>query len=117
MDIGEIRELTLDINFEVHGLDVTVTRPAPDDAPIETRGIWLTVETEDVPGGPFTRREGRRAMAFRKDEVPTAPTGTEILAPEAFGGDDVGWRVDGTAQIFVDHTRVIVIRATDLDPE
>jgi hypothetical protein len=116
MDIGEVRALALGINFEVHGIDATVTRPAPDDTPIDTRIIWLTVDTADVPGGPVTRREGLRGMALRRDEAPTVPRGTEILAPANFGGDPVGWRVDSTLMVFVDHVRVGVLRAPDLDP-
>lgn len=116
MDIGEVRALALDINFEVHGLDVTVTRPAPDDTPIETRGIWMTVSTQDNAGGPFTRREGIKVMAFRRDEVSTVPEGTEVLAAEEFGGDVIGWRTDGTSQVFVDHVRAFMRRASDLDP-
>lgn len=99
-------------------VDATVTRPAPNDEPIETEGlVWLPLRTEDVPmGAELTRRESIRVASLPKADVPTAPRHTEILAPEYKGGPILGWRVDGTLHPEVDDIRVIVSRDEDLDP-
>jgi hypothetical protein len=58
--------------LEAFGVPATVTRPAPDDTPIETTGIWLEPQFLDEPGGsPFARREAIRVFAVRKEDVPT----------------------------------------------
>ncbi len=113
-------DLVRDIQFanQIQSIAVTVTRPAPNDDPITTRGIWCTPNTEPMPGGvEFSRREAIRILALRRDDVPTAPKDTVILAPhpEDLGGDPVGWVVDGTDLRAVDHHRVIVRRATEYD--
>jgi hypothetical protein len=114
MDLGEVRALVLGVNFEVHGLDVIVTRDGED--PIETRGVWLTTDTESLPSGSaFPRREPIRVMALRRDEVPTVPKGTVIVAPETHGGEDETWIVDAYDLQRADQHRVIVRRAVDAE--
>jgi hypothetical protein len=108
-----LRALALDLNLSAHGVDVTVTRPAPDDTAIATRGIWLTTETVDVPAGEFSRREPRRVMALRRANVPTVPRGTLIEAPEKSGDAVTVWRVDGIDRLEADHVRVIVLPVGD----
>lgn len=110
MDLGPVRALVLDLNFGVHGVLATVTRPAPDNVPIETLGIWLQPVAENFPGGmDFQRREPQRVMALRTDEVPTVPRGTIITAPEKRGDAVQAWRVDGIDRYDADHVRVVVI--------
>lgn len=110
MDLGPLRALTLQLNLQAHGVDVTVTRPAPDDTPITTRGIWLTTETQDMPiATDFQRRDPRRVMALSRAAVPTVPRGTEIEAPEKAGDALQTWRVDGLDSLQADHVRVVVI--------
>lgn len=111
MDFGAIRALALETNLAVHGLPVTVIRPAPEDTPIETRGIWLTFVTEESPiGNEFTRRSPVRIMALSREAVPTIPRGTLIRAPEKLGAADVkGWIVDGLDRLEADHHRAIVL--------
>lgn len=106
MDLGSLRALALDVNFSAHGVPAIVTLSRED--PITTRGIWLQPTTEDVPVGDFTRREPRRVMALRRDEVPSVPRGTLIVAPEISGGPDKAWRADGMDRVDADHHRVIV---------
>lgn len=114
MDLGPLRALVRDLNFAAHGFPITVTRPYPDDEEIETRGIWVLPLTVDTPGGiEFTRRDPQRVLALRKDEVPTVPRGTVVLAPEYSGGEDRRWRVEGPERIEADHVRVLVVA----DPE
>ena len=110
MDLGALRALVSDVNFSAHGVPATVTRPFPDDTPIETIGIWLTPITEDVPlGVDFQKREARHVFALQRSTVPTVPRGTIILAPEWSHGTALRWRVDGHVQREADHTRVTVV--------
>lgn len=113
-DLSAIRSLVLDVNLLAHGVDVTVTRPAPDDEPIVTRGIWMTTETEGMPiGSEFPRRDQRRVMALSRAAVATVPLGTLIVAPEKSGNAVRAWRVDGFERQEADHNRVVVIDVTD----
>jgi hypothetical protein len=92
------------------GVPVTVTRPAPDDDPIQTTGVWVLPITEDVPlGTEFQRKERRRILALDRDEVPTVPRGTVIVAAERAGDDAQTWRVDGLEFADADHHRVRVV--------
>ena len=114
MELGSLRTLALDLNMSAHGVDATVTRPAPDDDPITTRAILMTTQTEDAPmGAEFTRRDPIRVLVLRRDEVPTVPLGTVIVAPERLGGEPESWVVDGYDLQQADQHRVIVRRATD----
>jgi hypothetical protein len=100
----------LETNLAVHGVDVTVTRPSPDDTEIETQGIWLTPLTEEMPlNSGLQRHEPRRVMALSLSEVPTVPTGTLIVGPERPGGTDRTWQVDGVERREADHVRVYVV--------
>lgn len=97
MDLGPLRALALELNFTAHGVAATVTRPAPDNAPIATRGIWVTSPLEEPRafGTDYARREPRRVFALAKSAVPTLPRGTVIVAAETLGGATKTWRVDG----------------------
>lgn len=111
MDLGPLRRLALTVNFSAHGVDAVVTRPAPDNAPIDARLIWLTPESPDQPAGSILhRREARRVAALQRDQVATIPIGTMIVAPPRAGDDDAAWRVDGIERVEADHVRVVVIR-------
>lgn len=113
MDLGSLRALALDLNLSAHGVPATVTRPAPGNTPIETRVIWVTPITDLMPEGmAFQRREQSKVLAIPRDEVPTVPKGTTIVAPGPPGGDTTPytWKVDGTDRIDADHTRVTVVK-------
>lgn len=101
------------------GVEATVTRPAPDDEPIETTGVWLPRDSEMFPqGGEWPRRDQLRVIAFDVDAVPTLPRGTLIDAPERKGGSSRIWVVDGPAgmhDIDADQRKVIV--RLNRDPE
>lgn len=114
MDLGSLYDLVRSINFDTHGVEATVTRPYPDDTPITTRVIWALPTTDPFPvSGEFGRQEARRVMALRRDEVPTVPKHTIVLAPERAGGTIQRWRVEGPDRIEADHARMVVVP----DPE
>lgn len=113
MDFGALRDLTLDLNLQVHGVPATVTRPAPfDTTPIETRIIWRSNQTEALPGGfDLQRAEPRRVAVLSRSEVPAVPRMTRIEAPEKMGGTAVAWQVDATDREEADVVHVYVIPA------
>lgn len=115
MDLGSLRTLVHDVNFGVHGVDATLTRPFPDDTPITTRVIWQASETEDVPAGVvFGRREARRVAAIRRTDVDSVPRGSILVAPEAAGQASQRWRVDGVHHVTPEHVRVSVVPDPDV---
>jgi hypothetical protein len=104
-----VRALALTINFGVYGVPATVTRPAPDDVPIETTLVWLPLLTEDRPvNSDIHRRDPRRVLALRRTDVSHAPRGTLIAAPELGGATTKTWRVEGIDRMDADHIRLIV---------
>lgn len=109
----ELRQLWVAPIFGVLGVPATVTRP--DDAPIATTVIWVTPVMEDLPVGSdeFSRREPRKVLALRRDQVSTVPRGTVIEAPERKGGCSKVWKVDGLERQDSEHHRVIVIKTLD----
>lgn len=116
MAYADRRAAVLRNNFKTFAVDATVTRPAPDDTPIETLRadggglLWLTPNTEEAPASlTFNRREARRVAALVKRDVPTCPLGTAIQAPDERGGVDRGWRVDGFVLDEAEHLRVSVV--------
>lgn len=112
MELGSLRRLALDLNFSAHGVPATITRPAPDDVPIETRVIWMTTAAQDqASGADYTRRDPHRVMVLRRDDVPTAPRGTRILAPEKADDAPETWVIDAHETTQADQHRVIVMRA------
>lgn len=98
--------------FAVMGLSITVTRPAPHDTPVETRGVWLTPQTETNPfGTELPRRDPRKTLAVpRSTTLPSAPKGTLIDAAETEDGTVKTWRVEGYAQpVTDDEMRLLVV--------
>lgn len=111
MDLGPLRELALELNFDAHGVAATVTPPG--EAAIATSGIWLSPMVEDQPiGRDFAVREPRRVMALRRDEVSDVPRGTIIAASETIGGVSRNWQIDGVESTMPDHFRVIIVPET-----
>lgn len=92
------------------GVPATVTRPAPDNVPISTSGIWMSPVLFGAPGGNDLQRiELRRVFAVTRDAVPTVPRGTRIDAAERDGDVVQSWRVDELAGADPDHVRVLVV--------
>ena len=109
MDFAPLRQLALELNFEAHGVDVTVAPYSnTNPLPIETRGIWLVPETAGLPSGAeFQRKNGRRIMALRRDEVPEIPRKTTVtIAADPL--DEI-WMVDSVDTIDADHYRVTLV--------
>lgn len=101
----------LDPILEAFGVPVTVIRPAPDQTPITTTGVWLSPRfDEERVGSDFTKREPRRVMALpRSDIPPPLPRQTLILASEVSGGTIRTWRVDGFDEVQSDEWRPILM--------
>lgn len=112
-------EVPLDPIFSAFGLDATVTVEGED--PVETTVVWIKPETPEQPVGGTdqrgynrtvaTRREQKRCLVVRRDDVPAMPRGTQIVAPERYGAENKTWIVDGDAHREADHIRAYVIPA------
>lgn len=108
MDLDGWRALVRDVTFGAFSVPATVTPPG--EAAITTTAVWLPELVEDLPvGRDLNRREPRRVMALRRDEVPDVPRGTVIVAVEAIGGDARNWQIDGIQATEPGHFRVIVV--------
>jgi hypothetical protein len=97
VNFGPLRSLVLELNQAAHGVNATVTRPAPDNAPIATKGIWRVAPLDERQpyGTDFHNRVPRRVFVLSRSDVPTLPRGTVVVAPEVMGGADKTWKVDG----------------------
>lgn len=112
MDLGSVRTLVVDLNWAVLGVPITVFL-AGVPAGIETRGIWLTYQPEELPTATNLKRGvPRRVLALRRDEVATVPRGTFIEAPPIAGAENQTWIVDGYLEQRDDHHRVIMMLNT-----
>ena len=86
-----------------------VTRPAPDDTPIQAAVLWVTPTTDDAPVGvEFHRREPHEVAAIRKADVPTMPRRTAIVAARFPGQAARTWIVDRVVVDEPDLWRVLV---------
>lgn len=108
--------------FAAFGVPATVTRRLPlEETPITTTIIWSTWLTDDaVTGSDLQRREPRRVVTVRLDQVPSLPRGSIILAPEVAGGIVKRWRVDGPDRLETDLARHVVVADPDpltIEPE
>lgn len=111
MGFSELRLLMLNTALEAFGVAATVTRPSPDNTPINTSGVW-TIPAAAAPamGGDLRRREPIHVMAIPRADVPTFPRGTTVSAPERQGGDAKTWKFDGfESEADPDHWRVRLV--------
>lgn len=101
MDLSSLRALVVDLNFAAHGVDLAVT--APDGAPIATRGIWQTPQSDDLPPGlDLRRREALRSIAI-PSIAGVFPARSIVLAPLEIGGPSRYWEIDGFERITTAH--------------
>jgi hypothetical protein len=108
MSFAAVRDLTLEINLAIFGVDITVTVAGTD--PVVTRGLWQTWQTDEAPqGASFGRREPLRVLAIPKSAVASVARGTLVTAPERDGEDDQFWLVDTVQSMQVDHWRVVLV--------
>ena len=110
MDLTPLRQLALEINFDTHGIPITVN--PVDGFPVETTGIWLVPETEQLPGtSDFQKSNARRVMAIRSDLVPLVPRKSTINVPRENLLDEV-WSVDAVDTIDRDHYHLTLVRTS-----
>lgn len=109
IDTGAIRELATGINFEIHGVDVTVD---PLGEPVSARGLWMSDRTaEALIGSDVQRRDRARILCFERG-VAVFPRGTLITGPESPGGATRAYKTEGPAEMFATHVRYTVVRDT-----
>lgn len=105
MDLGGLRALVRDLNFQAHGVPATV-------AGVATRIIWVSPATELLPAdSDFRRAEPKRTMAIRRDEVPEVPIGTLVSVTEHGQTVPALWRVDAMEDVQPGHHQVVVVPA------
>lgn len=112
MPVGALRALVRSTNQAAHGVPVTITRPAPENVPVTTTGVWLPPLTEDYPtGSDFQRRDPRKVLAIPRTATLThIPRGSIVLAPELSTDSATAWRVDGLADhVQADEIRVVLM--------
>jgi hypothetical protein len=126
MDLSSLRSLVRNINFSTFGVDATIESDPPGIFdPIATRGVWLTPETEDIPGGGFDLRRRERSYVFGVPLLdiphgsivlaPASPAWADLLEPPPSPGEILRWQVDGFAGVEADHTRLRLVLAPDED--
>lgn len=125
MDLSSLRALVRNLNFGAFGADVTIEADPPGGfTTIATRGIWLTPETEDYPGGlELRRRERSYTLAVPVFDIPhgsivnapASPAWADLVEPPPAPGALLRWRVVGFAGIESDHTRLRLELAPDED--
>lgn len=111
----------ISVSLDAFGVPATVTRPAPDHAPIATRGFWLSPRRDVDPFGSSRPKVApRRVLVLPRTDVtlrdgslapavPSLPSGTRIAAPLQLGGAALAWRFDGLdEEADVDEWRAIV---------
>lgn len=101
----------MDAIFSSLGVAAVVTRPEPNDTPIDASVIWVASTGLEPSAGEFQRRERKYLMAIPRDTVPEVPRGTRIVAAEREGDVERTWIVDATERVEVDETRVWVVPA------
>ena len=113
MNLAALRGRVLAANLAAHGVPATVTRPAPDNAPVALTGIWLTpIAEEQLPAGrDYPRAEPRRIFAIPKSALSGCPRNTLIVAAEP-GAASRTWRADGYERADADHWRVVLVPAS-----
>ena len=95
--------------FEAFSVAATVTRPAPDDTPIVTEGVWLPEQTSELLGGTEMRRQDMRRIFCLDRSIGAVPRGTRIAASEELGGTVKTWVVEGPDREEHDLLRVVVL--------
>jgi len=117
MDLSSLRALVRNLNFEAHGIGVVLEA---DPVNIATRGIWLSPETDDVPGGlDLRRRERSYVLAVPRLDTtkgtivlaPASPAWEQLIEPPPSPGEILRWEVDGFAGVESDHLRLRLVLA------
>ena len=110
MDLSALRALALSLNCSAHGVPATVTRPAPDDTPVDTSVIWMTTPLDEQRpfGTQVQALSPRKVGILPKTGLSSVPRRTAISAPEQQGGVARTWIVEEYDANYTDHWRVLV---------
>lgn len=107
MALAALRSTLRKVQFSTFGVAASVR--VPGQPAVSTTIIWLTPISDDKPlGSGLPRREIQRAVAIRRDDVPSVPRGTVITVAEHLADASGNWVVDSLDAIFEDHHRVTV---------
>lgn len=112
MDFRSARALVVDTNFEIFGVDATVTVIGCE--PVRARAIWLTESNDLLPAGAsLQRRDAVPAVAFRRSEIAEVPRGACIVMPAPGETACSSWVVESRLASEAEHVRVVVRRLSD----
>lgn len=121
--MGDLRP-ALDPAMAAFGVPAVITRPAPNDTPVTTTGIWMSTlpganfssgtDNERRPfGTDFQKFDPRRVISVpRTAALPNVPRGSTVLAAEMAGAAATVWKVDGYEHAEADHFRLFVVTAS-----
>lgn len=114
MDLAPLRILAGTLTKVTFGVSATVTRPAPDHAPVTATVIWVSAPKDEAQpfGSDLSRRGPRRVLAIDRSELDSVPRGTLIVTTEQAGGATKTWRVDGVERVTPAFLYLIVVAHT-----
>lgn len=113
MDVRALRALVFQVNTSAHGTPVTITVPYGDPVELDAV-IWLTPQTEDVPGdGVFRRKEAQQVIVVPRADVPSLPRGTVVVGAPYAGDTTQRWLVDGIERVEADRVYAVLVPAPE----
>lgn len=108
MSLAALRALCLSANMAAHGMPVAVT-VAGEDA-VETTGIWMTPETEEVPAVlEFRRKDVFQVLVLSRADFESVPRGTVVVGAPPGGDQTKRWISDGQAKLATDRFYVALV--------
>ena len=94
-------------------VSVPIIFKTPSGSPIPTVGNWMDPRIFEAPDGAgFQRGEGSHFMSVLIADIPSAPRGSVVVAPEVSGGLDKTWSVERSEPIVALGTRILILVET-----
>ena len=110
MDLALLYSTSLSALYGALGIPMTVT--PVNGSPANVTGIWMTPTPTDLPTTDLRRRDRKRAIAFRRSEVPTLPLNSIVNAQEVGADAATNWRVDGFDRESAEQWFAVVVPTT-----